>query len=297
MIYLIDWLALSRLPFMSVGLLPFILGTALAYKLVRVFDPIVFLLGCAGAFLIMLSTYFAGEYSDQREDALSPPNKFSGGSRVMQQGRIPEAAPLFAALAALLLALLIGFCLQFGLKTGPLTLLLGIIGMIGGFFYSVRPVRWVSSGLGELWIAFCYGWLAVATGYYLQAGSFQPLVHWLSIPIGLTIFNVILLNEFSDYDADRQTGKKNILVRLGGPAGGAKLYGLVGLLSWFAVVATTLAGIKPLFLLIYLPVFVLSAILTRLVLKGPKKLEQLCGLNILVNLGTSLSYLIYLYVQ
>jgi len=83
------WLALSRPPFHTVGILPFVLGTLLAHRIEGMFDFQVFLLGTIGVVLIMLSTYYGGEYWDHLEDALSAKNKasrYAGGSGVVQKG-------------------------------------------------------------------------------------------------------------------------------------------------------------------------------------------------------------------
>jgi 1,4-dihydroxy-2-naphthoate octaprenyltransferase len=169
------------------------------------------------------------------------------------------------------------------------------MGALGGFFYSARPVRWVSRGIGELWIAFCYGWLPVAVGYYLQVGRVAPLVHWLAVPVGLTIVNVIVLNEFPDYQADLATGKANLVVRLGRERA-AYLYGLISLLSWGAVLLSPLQGIPSRIVWFYAPVLALSVLLVVLVLRGRWRdrpaLEWLCGTNILVNLGTTAAYIL-----
>jgi 1,4-dihydroxy-2-naphthoate octaprenyltransferase len=169
------------------------------------------------------------------------------------------------------------------------------VGLLGGFFYSARPVRWVSTGAGELWIAFCYGWLPVATGYYLQVGAVAPLVHWLSIPIGLTIFNVILLNEFPDYPADSAVGKRNLVVRLG-PERAAVLYALVSLGSWVGMWLSVQGGVPPRALWYYLPILALSLALVFLVIRGRWRdrafLEGLCGINLIVNLGTTGVYIV-----
>jgi 1,4-dihydroxy-2-naphthoate octaprenyltransferase len=170
----------------------------------------------------------------------------------------------------------------------------GILGILGGFLYSTRPVRWVSTGAGELWIAFCYGWLPVAVGYYLQVGQVVPLVHWLAVPVGLTIFNVILLNEFPDYHADVETGKKNLIARLGQERGGW-LYGIVSMGSWIGMGLSLLNGVSMRALWVYMPVLALSVVLTILVVRGRWQdratLEKLCGLNIAVNLGTTAAYI------
>jgi 1,4-dihydroxy-2-naphthoate octaprenyltransferase len=290
------WLALSRPPFHSVGMLPFVLGGVLAWRLTGVFRWDVFGWGTLGVVLVMLATYYAGEYWDYKEDAISSrqPNRFAGGSRVIQRGLLPRRAALRASLGCVILALGVGLILWLGYGTGLWTLPLGVIGLLGGFFYSTRPVRWVSTGVGELWIAFCYGWLPVAVGYYLQVGGIAPLVHWLAVPIGLTIFNVILLNEFPDYPADVATGKHNLTVRLGRERA-AWLYGVASLGSWIGMGLSLMNGVPAQALWIYMPILVLSVVLTVLVVRGSwrnrARLEMLCGLTIAVNLGTTAAYI------
>jgi hypothetical protein len=51
------WIGLSRPPFHTVGILPFMLGTFLAYKINSTISIEVFILGVSGVILIMLSTY------------------------------------------------------------------------------------------------------------------------------------------------------------------------------------------------------------------------------------------------
>jgi 1,4-dihydroxy-2-naphthoate octaprenyltransferase len=291
------WVALSRPPFHSVGVLPFVLGGVLAWRQAGAFRWDVLGWGTLGVVLVMLATYYAGEYWDYKEDAISSrqPSRFAGGSRVIQRGLLPRRAALWASLTSVLLALGVGLILWIGYRTGPWTMILGIVGILGGFFYSTRPVRWVSTGVGELWIAFCYGWLPVAAGYYLQVGKIAPLVHWLAVPIGLTIFNVILLNEFPDYPADVAAGKKNLAARLGRERV-AWLYGLVSLGSWIGMGLSLMSGVPLQALWVYVPVLAVSLILTVLIVRGRWQeratLEKLCGANIGVNLGTTLAYIL-----
>jgi 1,4-dihydroxy-2-naphthoate octaprenyltransferase len=297
------WLALSRLPFHSVGVLPFILGGVVAWRLGGSFHWGIGAWGTLGVVLVMLATYYAGEYWDYVEDSFSAqlgPSRFAGGSRVLQRGLLPRRAPLWASLVSLLLAVGVALILRLGYRTGPWTVPFAILGLLGGFFYSTRPVRWVSTGVGELWIAFCYGWLPVAVGYYLQMGEIAPLVHWVAVPIGLTIFNVILLNEFPDYPADLAAGKANLAVRLGRERA-ALLYGLASLGSWVAMFLSLNRGVPARALWFYLPILVLSLILVVLVMRGRWRdratLEKLCGANLVVNLGTTAAYVIAFLVM
>lgn len=292
------WFALSRPPFHTVGILPFVLGTVLARYQHGIFHLPVLIWGIVGVVLIMLATYYAGEYWDYQEDSLSArlnPSKFAGGSRIIQKGILPRHFARNASFVSLVLALGVGIILQFGYRTGPWTLPLGILGLLGGFFYSARPVRWVSTGFGEIWIAFCYGWLPIAASYYLQTGSISTLVHWLSIPVGLSIFNVILLNEFPDYEADHTAGKKNILVRFG-PKQASYLYTYISSGSWIFFIVSIHKGVPQSAIWFYLPVFFVSVFLVVMVLSRRWQnrivLEKLCAANILVNLGTTAAYIL-----
>ena len=291
------WITLSRPPFHSVGILPFILGTLLAWRLEHVFQGFIFMFGIGAVVLIMLSTYHAGEYYDYREDSLSQnifKSRFAGGSGVTQAGILSRKVPLLTSLTAIVAAAVIGVILQFGFRTGPYTIVLGAVGLSGGFFYSTRPIRLVEKGIGEFVIGFCYGWLPVAAAFYIQTGYVHPIIHWMGLPIGMTIFNVILLNEFIDYAADKATGKKNMLVRLGRKRS-ARLYAVLSAGAWIAMFLSLRVGVPHTALFVYIPVMIVSALTAFAALKEKYKiyntLEVLCGLNIMVNLGTTISYI------
>lgn len=293
-----DWIILSRPAFHTVGLFPFLLGTLLAYRLGGTFKGEVFVWGIIAVILIMLSTYWAGEYFDREGDAISlliHRNRFAGGTRLVPGGRVKERLPFIGSIVSFLLAGVIGVMLQFVYKTGPWTLVLGGVGALSGFFYSTEPVRLVKRGLGEIFIAFCYGWLPVAAAFYIQTARIEPIIHWLWLPIGSSVFNVILLNEFPDYEADRATGKKNLLIRLGFEKG-TFLYNVMNILTVFTLAASPLFGVPTKVLLFFLPFAIMAGYLSISMVRRdylkPKKLEVLCGLNIAVNLGASLSYIL-----
>lgn len=294
------WIVMSRLPFHLVGVLPFLLGAVLSWRINEVFDWPVFLWSVVAVILIMLSTYYAGEYYDLQCDKLSAVmgrNIFSGGSQVILKGIVPHKHALTASYITLILAGIIGFVLQFLYKTGPLTIPLGVIGVFCGFFYSTEPIRLVKRGFGEVIIGFCYGWLTVAASYYLQCGRIDTIVNWVSIPIACSIFNVILINEFPDYRADSIEGKANLVVRFGREKA-AFLYIIISIIS---VVSFPLSVSKELPLLTYAfyPIILALSVSTiYLILKksylDKKRLEMTCGLTILINLCISAAYILAL---
>jgi 1,4-dihydroxy-2-naphthoate octaprenyltransferase len=289
---------MSRPPFHIVGIMPFVLGTVLAHRINGVFDLTVFLLSIFAVILIMLLTYYNGEYYDVREDRLAAKldkNAFSGGSQVIAQNTLPRKYARIGSFIALGAAILIGLALQFYLKTGVLTIAFGALGIFIGFFYSNPPFRWVSRGVGEIFIGFCYGWLPVAVAYYLQTQKFNSLVNWVTIPIALTIFNVILINEFPDYSADIQTGKRNLVARFGMEKS-RFIYIASAVLTWIFFILSVFQGAQLLSLYCFIPFFLISVFivysLARKSYKDHKKLEMLCGMTIIVNIGVSLSYII-----
>jgi len=290
------WILLLRLPFQFSGVLPFIAGSVLALKLTKTFDLPVFVLGVIAVIFIMSSSNLNGEVNDVIEDGLSGKlgmSSFSGGSQVIVNGEEDPKKVNLVSWLLIIAALIIGLLLQFYFKTGPWTLVLGLSGIITGFYYSKYPFRWVNRGIGELFIAYSYGWLPVAVGFYLQAGTINPLVHWISFPIACSIFNVILINEFLDYAPDSQAGKRNLVVRLGKNKSAA-IYAIVAIAGIFVFPFSLSKGISPAVLLFYLPVGILSVIAMLMVASGKYNdrdlLERVCLITILVNLGTNIVY-------
>jgi 1,4-dihydroxy-2-naphthoate octaprenyltransferase len=275
--------------------MPFILGSLMAARYGH-FNVQVFFLGCAAVLLIMLATNLNGEVYDIKEDTLSlqfGKNKFSGGSGVLADKQMPARYLKRVSLLAATLALLIGVVLQYVYATGPFTLALGITGIIAGFFYSKPPLRWVTRGMGELMIAYCYGWLPVAAAFYLQAHYIHTLVHWVAIPVAASIFNVILINEFPDYDADAVAGKKNLLVRLG-KLRASLLYAFCVVLLSVMFYNSIIEGVAFRAIFYFIPFFIIAFSNMIVVLRGKfnshRTLERVCGLTIVVNLGITLAY-------
>jgi 1,4-dihydroxy-2-naphthoate octaprenyltransferase len=244
--------------------------------------------------LIMWMTYYLGEWNDLEGDRLNQGfNRFSGGSRVLVKGVLPVWVSLFLGYGCLAGATLIGFYIYLQYQTDPRTLLLGGIGIFSGFFYSNKPFRWSYRGVGEIVIGFCYGWLPIATGFFLFTGFFSQQVILLSIPVGLSIFNVILINEFPDEEADRAIGKRNLVIRFGREKMGDLYLGLSILTGLSFVKVILIFGQTPFWLLI-LSGIPLLLILWNLIqiwrgsYRDAKKLELICRNTIFVNLSMTM---------
>jgi len=295
--YLAAWWKLSRVPFLSVGILPLFLGFVIAWRWGYQGPLGLYLLASLTVILIMWMTYYLGELNDLEGDRINQEfNRFSGGSRVLVEGVLPARVSLLLGYGCLAGGILAVFFIYFKYQTSPWTLILGGVGIFSGFFYSGRPFRWAYRGIGEILIGFCYGWLPIATGFYLFTGFFSHQVFLLSIPVGLSIFNVILINEFPDEEADRAIHKRNLVVRFGKER-------MVDLYMGLSIL-TGLFFIKILMMFErHGWLFVLSAIPILLILwnlrmawqgayREAKRLELLCRNTLLVNLSITMIFTI-----
>jgi 1,4-dihydroxy-2-naphthoate octaprenyltransferase len=293
-LYFSAWWKLSRVPFLSVGILPLILGFVLAWRWGYKGPLGLYVLSIMAVILIMWMTYYVGEWNDLEGDRVNQNfNQFSGGSRVLVKEVFPAWFSLVLGYGCLAGAILIGFYIYLQYQTDLRTLVLGGVGIFFGFFYSNKPFRWSYQGLGEIIIGFCYGWLPIATGFFLFTGFFSPQIFPLSIPVGLSIFNVILINEFPDKEADQAIGKKNLVVRFGKERMGDLYIGL-SLLTGFSFIKMIWGfGHTPFWLLVLsgIPPLMILWNLTQ-VWRGnyhdSKKLERLCRNTLCVNLCMTL---------
>jgi 1,4-dihydroxy-2-naphthoate polyprenyltransferase len=288
--YVVAWWNLSRIPFLFVGVLPLILGFVLAWRWGYKGPLKLYLLSSVAVILIMWMSYYLGEWNDLEGDRINQKfNRFSGGSRVLVKEALPVWVSPLLGYGCLVGALLIGLHIYLTYRTGSWTLLLGGMGIFSGLFYSGKPFRWSHRGVGEMLIGFCYGWLPIATGFYLLAGFFSRQVFLVSIPVSLSIFNVILMNEFPDEEADRAIGKKNLVVRFGKERMGDLYFGFSLLVGLSFIKVMSMLGGVPLWLSL-LSGIPLILIVWNLIhvwrgnYRDAKRLELLCRNTLYINL-------------
>ena len=240
---LLSWLALFRLGATARGVLPFLLGGVIAWSRGASIDIAVLLLSSLAVLCVMLMTFLLNEYYDYATDAANKDyHRLSGGSRILPLGLVPRRSVFIAAHVFLALAAGIGLLLFLYFETGPLTIPLGAVAIFIGYFYTAGPFRWSYRGAGEITIAFSCGWLATATGYYLQAGHIDAVATLASLPGSLSVFLVILMNEIPDIRSDTASGKNNLAVRLGTGKVGI-LYSVLIILCYAGMIINVFFGV------------------------------------------------------
>jgi 1,4-dihydroxy-2-naphthoate octaprenyltransferase len=118
-----------------------------------------------------------------------------------------------------------------------LLIVMGLI-FLGAFFYSVPPVRLVSSGYGELTTSIVVAVLVPALAFLLQVGELHRLVAMTTTPLVFLHLAMMLAFELPDYALDLKFEKLTLMVRLGWERG-MTLHNLL-ILSAFVLLALAL---------------------------------------------------------
>ena len=86
-------------------------------------------------------------------------------------------------------------------------------------------------GLGDVCVVLFYGIIPVCFTYYVQALSFSLLSFLLSLSLGLLSANILIVNNYRDYEQDKAARKRTTIV-LFGRTFGLVTYLLNGILAF-----------------------------------------------------------------
>lgn len=226
------WVEAMRLRTLPVSLAGVVAATAFA-RLHDCIDGRVVAICLVFATLAQIASNFANEYFDWR-DGLDAPGR-EGPRRGVTEGDLTPRAMLAATLFTIALACVVGCLLLF---FGPRWLILVGIGVaLGVMAYSAGPFPLSRNGLGEVAVILFFGLVPVILTYYLQSHSLCRQVTLGAVAFGLMGANVLIVNNYRDYDDDRCVNKHTLAVILGRNAMPV-LYGLNGLAAAAMLVPT-----------------------------------------------------------
>jgi 1,4-dihydroxy-2-naphthoate octaprenyltransferase len=191
--------------FLYAGLLPYLLGAALAYAIAGSFDVAIFWSGLGGVVLAVIGVEAFNEYFDAR----------MGTDRVFNPKDLPPISDgvFWLGVAAFAGALAVGIYLT--IRGGWPIFLFALLGGMAAIFYEAPPIRWSYRGLGELVIALSYGPWMVLGSLYLHARMVSWAAFCASLVPGFLIMSLAVVNAIPDFHQDRLVGKRNLVVRVG----------------------------------------------------------------------------------
>ncbi len=261
-------------------------------------------LGClAVALLLQIVANFANDLSDFRRGADTDARQ--GPMRVTAAGLVTERQLEIAIAIVIGLAGVVGLYLV--AVGGWVLLALGALAIIAALAYTGGPFPYGYKALGEVFVFLFFGLVAVAGTAYLQALSMSWLFLAASVPPGLLITAILVVNNLRDIPTDTVAGKRTLAVVLGKAATQGEYAGLLAIAYAVPVVLAAnwlLNGVGVASLLVLLPLLTLP--MTRpllakvrgfgeprelnLVLKGTARLSLWHGL--LFALGLALVRLV-----
>lgn len=223
-------------PFVIVaGVIAYTLGMSMAYYELGYMD---WGFAALGLFIMVTATFmahYANEYADLDTDSITRKTIFSGGSGVLPAGLLRPATALNTALALMVISAAATLA---GIWSGVLAPIVGIIvmmGILGGWFYSMPPLRLERTWFGEIDNSLLGGFLMPLIAFACIAGYIASWAVLTCIPVFLAVFANLIGVHWLDKKADEMVGKRSLVVRLGDRS--ITLHRVVMLLTYIIIVA------------------------------------------------------------
>jgi 1,4-dihydroxy-2-naphthoate octaprenyltransferase len=203
------WLAIRprTLPAAASGV---VMGSALAWR-DGSFQPLPALAALLVALLLQIGSNVANDVFDFERG--TDTSERQGPLRVTQAGLLSPSQVKRGMWIVFGLAAVCGLYLAY--LRGWTVILIGVAAIISAIAYTGGPFPLGYYGLGDLFVFIFFGVAAVAGTYYVQAGTVSAAAWWMSIPIGLIITAILVVNNLRDLENDRKAGKHTLAVRLG----------------------------------------------------------------------------------
>lgn len=227
---------LARLKFLTSGPLSFTIGTLASGADL---DYSVLVRCMAFIWISHINSHFVNDYFDYEADRANYQSTgWTGGSRVLVEGKLPRWSALALAMCSSALAVVIAVTL---LPAACLPIAAAILGIT--WFYSLPPFHLAYRGLGELTVTLMFVLLLPILAATAN-GTGLPIERWLplAIPLGLQIYSRMLVMNMSDLKADIAANKRTMAVRLGLP-NTIMVYTTMQTLSYVLALAGALCGL------------------------------------------------------
>ena len=240
------WFLETRPQFLLLSVVLVFLGTCLAWY-DGAFHLGYALLAFVGLLLVHISVNVLNDYFDYKSgiDLETKRTPFSGGSGILPASLLKPRQVFRLGVVSFLLAVGIGiyFVVVRGWPLLPLLLVAaGCVLLYTPFILKLRWPEW-APGLGM-------GALPVLGAYFVQTTAYLPAVV-ASIPSGILVHNLLLLNEFPDVEADKKAGRKTLPIVIG-KRRASIVYSILTVVVYLWIIGGVVAGQMPRFALIAL---------------------------------------------
>lgn len=205
------WFRVIRIKFLLASVIAVSLGLVISYWQTKTLDAVSAIITMGGVILLHASVDLLNDYSDYKRgiDTIAKRTKFSGGTGVLPEGLLKPSTVYYAGIVCLVLGSLAGayFVIIYG------WIIAAILGfaILSIYFYSTKIV---DSGLGEIFVGI-KGTMIVLGTIFIQTEQILPTNILAGIIAGTLSSFVLFITSFPDHDADKQKGRKTLVIALG----------------------------------------------------------------------------------
>ncbi len=240
------WWQAFRYHFVPPSIFPATLGGLISWAVDGTFSLWYFFLVLVGIIINHIGLNMTDDYFDYKHsvDQLKPgeKNPYTGGSGTLTSGLIGPREMLKAFTLCYLITATIGAYLT--LERGLPILAFGLFGMFCSIFYTAPPISFSHHGLGELGLLINFGTTIGLGSYFVQAQKLTLEAFLATLPPGIMLFSMIVINEIPDYKEDLKAGKLTLVARYGKMAG-IKLYILSWICTYSVIVGAVAIRVMP----------------------------------------------------
>ncbi|MBV8822626.1 MAG: 1,4-dihydroxy-2-naphthoate octaprenyltransferase [Ktedonobacteraceae bacterium] len=267
------WLKTSRPFTLGASVSPILVGTAVAaYQ--GTFHPLTFFVTLFSCLFLQIGTNYFNEYFDYRY-GLDHAESL-GATTVIFRNEMTAQQVLAGGILSFVIAALLGIVLIF--IVGPVIILFGLAAMAIAYFYSAKPFKLASRGLGDVMVYIAMGFLMTWGAYYVQIPQWSWSAFAASVPIGLLVTAILNMNNVRDYQDDWVVNKRTLPVRFG-QRFGQRFHTVLLIGSYIATTFFALVGLLPLSSLAVWLTFPLAFTNVRSVLLATERQAFIVGIK------------------
>src|SRR5256884_5428531 len=267
------WVKTARPFSLTAAVSPVLVGTAVAaYE--GTFHLAAFLVTLLSCLFLQIAANYFNEYFDYRYGL--DHSESLGASTVIFRHEMTATQVLAGGIGCFVIAAVLGLVLIY--LIGPAIILFGLAGMAIAYFYSAKPFKFASRGLGDILVYIAMGFLMTWGSYYVQIPRWSWEAFVASIPVGFLVTAILNMNNVRDYQDDLAVRKLTLPVRLG-QVFGKRFHAFLLVGSYIAVTLFVLLRLLPLYSLAVWITFPLAFSNVRAVLSATDRKAFAIGIK------------------
>lgn len=237
--YILTWVRAIR-PFTFTGsVIPVTLGAIVAMG-VTPLQTGYFILSIVAIVALQAGANLLNDYDDYSNNVDTIDSQLSSG--VIIHNMLKPKEVLLGGRISLALGILIGLFLS--MQKGIFILIIGVIGILGAYFYTGKPLALKYKGLGTPLVFLLFGPFMVIGSYYVQTQSVSTASILVSVPVGLLTTAILHANDIRDISHDQNAGIKTLSI-LVGESNSHIIYDILLLVSYASIILMAVFGIIP----------------------------------------------------